>query len=383
MIYEPDAELEQRAWQVAEQCLQHTREVLMAQADKADKGGEGEAKGGDGKAAEEEEGVPASARVHPGVLEPYRDVYRPKIYNSQRAEKSQLIEESRQLGLVPDFSEVAAKEELCRLCASHILRHHIVLEEHVRTHLPQPTYQCNIDACSVAHESKNFIARHMKEVHKYRRQPLDLLEEKAHLVAAFTDRCAAAFPDFFDADALRRIRFRYSGSNAASRKSSAGPQPSASAPTLVLPSNGLPSGSPRPAAATTAVAGRTCQLCQAEFGGGDFGQLLEHILSHVSRARFLCILCARSEPNQVRSFQPPSTVGPVKCGLLRALCWSTRRRPTLRIPRTRLYRKSSRPSPRQRQDLSIPSMWDLEDWNAFEVEALIKVCFPGSSLPQS
>lgn len=113
------------AWLMAEQCLQHTREILTK--------------------SEEPPCVDTTSSVKPKMdatlLARYAHQFRPRIFNSQRAEKSQLIEESRQMGLVPDFSEVASRETQCAVCEAHVLSHQSVLEEHVRTHLSLPSYR--------------------------------------------------------------------------------------------------------------------------------------------------------------------------------------------------------------------------------------------------
>jgi hypothetical protein len=121
----PNVEIVCSAWLMAEQCLQHTREILTK--------------------SEEVPCVDTTSTVKPKMdatlLARYAHQFRPRIFNSQRAEKSQLIEESRQMGLVPDFSEVASRETQCAVCEAHVLSHQSVLEEHVRTHLSLPSYR--------------------------------------------------------------------------------------------------------------------------------------------------------------------------------------------------------------------------------------------------
>jgi hypothetical protein len=116
---------------MAEQCLQHTREILTKSID------------------DDQSDVVTTTttttemrpRMDGSLLARYAGQFRPRIFNSQRAEKSQLIEESRQLGLVPDFSEVASREAQCSICEAFVLSHQTLLEEHVRTHLSSPSYR--------------------------------------------------------------------------------------------------------------------------------------------------------------------------------------------------------------------------------------------------
>ncbi|EJW84036.1 hypothetical protein WUBG_05054, partial [Wuchereria bancrofti] len=50
------------------------------------------------------------------------------------------------------------------------------MEEHTRSHLTQPSYRCSVGYCTLKHHSKNFLTRHMKEVHKYKQTPTDIIE---------------------------------------------------------------------------------------------------------------------------------------------------------------------------------------------------------------
>ncbi|VDN81650.1 unnamed protein product [Brugia pahangi] len=50
------------------------------------------------------------------------------------------------------------------------------MEEHTRSHLTQPSYRCSVGHCTLKHHSKNFLTRHMKEVHKYKQTPTDIIE---------------------------------------------------------------------------------------------------------------------------------------------------------------------------------------------------------------
>lgn len=44
-------------------------------------------------------------------------------------------------------------------------------------------FSCSFGECSLRHISKNFITRHMKEVHKYKRTPLDVTDCDSNLKA--------------------------------------------------------------------------------------------------------------------------------------------------------------------------------------------------------
>lgn len=47
--------------------------------------------------------------------------YRPKLYNSQRAEKSLVIEDSLKMGIVPDFTEVFSREVQCQVSFFNVI----------------------------------------------------------------------------------------------------------------------------------------------------------------------------------------------------------------------------------------------------------------------
>jgi hypothetical protein len=128
VIYAPDTELEQRAWTLAEQCLQHTRNILVGDATGAASGTGADTaaqhvpttttdSGGGAETAVTSTCISdENLKIDMTLIQPYTSVYRPKIHNSQRIEKSTVIEESRQNGHVPDFTEIKQREIQCKLC---------------------------------------------------------------------------------------------------------------------------------------------------------------------------------------------------------------------------------------------------------------------------
>ncbi|VDP19316.1 unnamed protein product [Soboliphyme baturini] len=211
VLYLPDAELEKRAWSIAEQCLQHTRDVLMNDSSGVDRPDSirSVTNGGGDSPAINDKRRSSCAAVSQDLIKPYKDFFRPQIFNNQRAEKSQLIEETRQLGLIPDFSAVAGREERCQLCQSYVLRNQSLLEEHVRSHLSKPTYRCLLPKCSLVHFSRSFIQRHTKEVHKTRKTAVDLLEHDVKILREFLKICPVCFPKFFIGANLERLKSNY------------------------------------------------------------------------------------------------------------------------------------------------------------------------------
>uniref|UniRef100_A0A915JCY2 C2H2-type domain-containing protein n=1 Tax=Romanomermis culicivorax TaxID=13658 RepID=A0A915JCY2_ROMCU len=212
VLYTPDTELEKKAWALAEQCLQHTREVLLRKDERSIVDSTSWTNEAGTESAEIKETIippeattPSNSATHHNLIQTYEDVFRPNIYNSQRRGKSLLIEKSRRLGLIPDLTEVMDREEKCRLCSGYVLRTHNLIEEHVRAHLSQPSYACSFERCSVSHNSKNFIFRHMKEVHRARQPVIDLLSdsvqvqetENLSLRPEFSRLCRDCFPQYF------------------------------------------------------------------------------------------------------------------------------------------------------------------------------------------
>uniref|UniRef100_A0A9J2P7H4 C2H2-type domain-containing protein n=1 Tax=Ascaris lumbricoides TaxID=6252 RepID=A0A9J2P7H4_ASCLU len=191
--YKPDPELEHRAWVMAEQCLQHTREVLQKAHEHT------EIINDEGPSTVFQDACGAINEIRDKVDEQfitkYASQYRPKLYNSQRAEKSLVIEDSLKMGIVPDFTEVFSREVQCQVCDGFVIGHVGVLEEHARSHLSQPSYRCSIDGCLLEHSSKNFLTRHMKEVHKYRRNPIDITDSNPSLKSQFVELASRCFPD--------------------------------------------------------------------------------------------------------------------------------------------------------------------------------------------
>uniref|UniRef100_A0A914CA49 C2H2-type domain-containing protein n=1 Tax=Acrobeloides nanus TaxID=290746 RepID=A0A914CA49_9BILA len=198
VIYTPNPDLEHRAWLMAEKCLHHTREVLskgfpinnpsMARLNKSK---EIAKQVQEELNSEKSEGDIEKTNWAP-ILEKheanrYAVQYRPRIYNALRIEKSQIIEESRIRGLMPDLTEVANRETKCELCSNFVLSSHNVMEEHVRIHLNQASYRCPFPQCQMCHNSKNFVTRHMKEVHKIKKHPIDLVQMDENLRMDFAE----------------------------------------------------------------------------------------------------------------------------------------------------------------------------------------------------
>ncbi|KAI1717542.1 putative zinc finger protein R05D3.3 [Ditylenchus destructor] len=205
VVYTPDRDLEHRAWVMAEKCLQHTREVLSNKFVSI----ENDPKRSSGVKRNHPEVINDSTReqdsktnenltreIEDPLFQPYASQFRPKIYNSQRAEKSQIIEASRMQGLIPDLSDVSSRETKCELCDSYLLAVPSVMDEHVRMHLSAATFRCPIEDCDAKHHSKNFLVRHMKEVHKVRKSPIDLLDSDNALYTEFENTNLACFPHF-------------------------------------------------------------------------------------------------------------------------------------------------------------------------------------------
>uniref|UniRef100_A0A915DMB5 C2H2-type domain-containing protein n=1 Tax=Ditylenchus dipsaci TaxID=166011 RepID=A0A915DMB5_9BILA len=170
VVYTPDAELEHSAWIMAEKCLQHTREVLSKKVEGAepfvivqDESSSIRPNADKWKKKLEHQ---FKSMVEMPMFQPYATQYRPKIYNSQRAEKSQIIEASRMQGLIPDLSEVCNRETKCVKCNVHVLAVGSIIEEHIRMHLSSASFMCPMHDCKLQHHSKSFLVRHMKEVHK-------------------------------------------------------------------------------------------------------------------------------------------------------------------------------------------------------------------------
>ncbi|VDM37748.1 unnamed protein product [Toxocara canis] len=205
--YKPDPELEHRAWFMAEQCLQHTRDVLQ-KAQEHIEGAQDQTPSAlfqdvcDGTISELRDKFDEEFISKYASQANYKLQYRPKLYNSQRAEKSLVIEDSLKMGIVPDFTDVFSREVQCRVCDGFVIGHAGVMEEHTRSHLPQPSYRCSINGCSLEHSSKNFLTRHMKEVHKYRRNPLDITQLAPSLKRQFNELASRCFPGHFSSDGV-------------------------------------------------------------------------------------------------------------------------------------------------------------------------------------
>uniref|UniRef100_A0A915PCD8 C2H2-type domain-containing protein n=1 Tax=Setaria digitata TaxID=48799 RepID=A0A915PCD8_9BILA len=187
VIRDINTELEHEAWNIAERCVEHTRDVLQRAHQEAVQ---------DAEASTSSESN-NSVKVEEALLSKYSTQYRPKLYNTQRAEKSLVIEDSLKMGIVPDFSEVSNREVKCQICNGFVISHVTVMEEHTRTHLTQPSYRCSIGNCTLKHHSKNFLTRHMKEVHKYKQTPTDVTEFDLSLKKEFCKTAARCFPNHF------------------------------------------------------------------------------------------------------------------------------------------------------------------------------------------
>ncbi|EFO27388.2 hypothetical protein LOAG_01099 [Loa loa] len=108
VIRDINTELEHEAWNIAERCVEHTRDVLQRAHQEAIQH--------DKASTSTEPGN--STKVEEALLSKYSTQYRPRLYNTQRAEKSLVIEDSLKMGILPDFSEVSNREVKCqvRLC---------------------------------------------------------------------------------------------------------------------------------------------------------------------------------------------------------------------------------------------------------------------------
>uniref|UniRef100_A0AAF5PHE3 C2H2-type domain-containing protein n=1 Tax=Wuchereria bancrofti TaxID=6293 RepID=A0AAF5PHE3_WUCBA len=187
VIRDINTELEHEAWNIAERCVEHTRDVLKRAHQEAVQNDKASASA-----------KPSSfVKIEEALLSKYSRQYRPKLYNIQRAEKSLIIEDSLKMGIVPDFSEVSNREVKCQICNGFVLSHVTVMEEHTRSHLTQPSYRCSVGYCTLKHHSKNFLTRHMKEVHKYKQTPTDIIELDPSLKKEFCRIAFRCFPSHF------------------------------------------------------------------------------------------------------------------------------------------------------------------------------------------
>ncbi|KAM3725471.1 putative zinc finger protein [Dirofilaria immitis] len=187
VIRDINTELEHEAWNIAERCVEHTRDVLQRAHQEAVQ---------DAKVSTSTESG-NSIKVEEALLSKYSGQYRPRLYNTQRAEKSLVIEDSLKMGIVPDFSEVSNREVKCEICNGFVISHVTVMEEHTRSHLTQSSYRCSVGDCTLKHHSKNFLTRHMKEVHKYKQTPTDIIELDPSLKKEFCRTASRCFPNHF------------------------------------------------------------------------------------------------------------------------------------------------------------------------------------------
>ncbi|VDM13728.1 unnamed protein product, partial [Wuchereria bancrofti] len=105
VIRDINTELEHEAWNIAERCVEHTRDVLKRAHQEAVQNDKASASA-----------KPSSfVKIEEALLSKYSRQYRPKLYNIQRAEKSLIIEDSLKMGIVPDFSEVSNREVKCQV----------------------------------------------------------------------------------------------------------------------------------------------------------------------------------------------------------------------------------------------------------------------------
>ncbi|VDK28198.1 unnamed protein product [Gongylonema pulchrum] len=106
VIRDINTELEREAWNIAERCVEHTRDLLQrAHLETVTR-----------SASESTSTASTSCtNVQRQLLMKYSAQYRPKLYNTQRAEKSLVIEDSLKMGIVPDFSEVSSREVQCQV----------------------------------------------------------------------------------------------------------------------------------------------------------------------------------------------------------------------------------------------------------------------------
>ncbi|KAK6110709.1 hypothetical protein QQG55_40785 [Brugia pahangi] len=187
VIRDINTELEHEAWKIAERCVEHTRDVLKRAYQEAVQDDEASASS-----------KPSSfVKVEEALLSKYSTQYRPKLYNIQRAEKSLIIEDSLKMGIVPNFNEVSNHEIKCQICNGFVISLVTVMEEHTRSHLTQPSYRCSVGHCTLKHHSKNFLTRHMKEVHKYKQTPTDIIELDPSLKKEFCRIASRCFPNHF------------------------------------------------------------------------------------------------------------------------------------------------------------------------------------------
>uniref|UniRef100_A0A0R3S1N6 C2H2-type domain-containing protein n=1 Tax=Elaeophora elaphi TaxID=1147741 RepID=A0A0R3S1N6_9BILA len=86
---------------------------------------------------------------------------------------------------------------ILQICNGFVISHVTVMEEHTRSHLTQPSYRCSARDCTLQHHSKNFLTRHMKEVHKYKQTPTDIIELDPSLKKEFCKIAFRCFPSHF------------------------------------------------------------------------------------------------------------------------------------------------------------------------------------------
>ncbi|VDM98351.1 unnamed protein product [Thelazia callipaeda] len=186
IIRDINTELEHEAWNIAERCVEHTRDVLLRARQEAIQAA---------RASTSTE-CADSTEINEALVTKHPAQYRPKFEDAQRTEKSLLIEDVPKMD-VPDFSEISNREVQCQICNSFVISHIPVMEEHTRLHLAQPSYRCSIGDCALKHHSKNFLTRHMKEVHKFKQNPTDILKLDLILKKEFRKTASRCFPNHF------------------------------------------------------------------------------------------------------------------------------------------------------------------------------------------
>jgi hypothetical protein len=122
----------------------------------------------------------------------------------------------------------------------------------------------------------------MKEVHKYRRAPLDLLELNSALMADYVEVSARSFPEHFAEASAKRRATR----SADDGVSGGGPL----AQLLLAPQRSLPVQHKSSLGGGGQQQRRSCNLCQTAFAD-DYATIYAHVKIHLSVVPYQCRLC--------------------------------------------------------------------------------------------
>lgn len=125
----------------------------------------------------------------------------------------------------------------------------------------------------------------MKEVHKYRRAPLDLLELNGSLMADYVQMAARSFPEHFVTATAGKRRATRSADEVLASPPADGPL----AQLLLAPQRSAPPTLQKALLPPSDVR-RKCNLCQTSFVD-DYATIYAHVKIHLSVVPYQCRLC--------------------------------------------------------------------------------------------